>query len=405
MKKFLAATFFGLSLSPLFAEVGILKIIEGGKKVHVMLDNEKDYELGDVINFYQGRELVTQGKIVFLTPRKTKAIVEKFRGKPFEGELMARARREGYRSSGRESSYAANEVEVYDQYTVPKRQIASTFRREPVQMRADFSTRTTQDLFYYPEERSFLVTANGRYNSSTLKLDGFSDIKSKTTGLDTALYYSPLRKLALGFGLGYASTSTDSSGTTDSGSGLVDPSLYVSYQLMNLSENNFFWIIGTQISPSIGKRETSNVLRGNNLLQISTTFGMRYGAFGWSVGPKLSYYTETKDETTDMSSYYAFGVDLEAQYDFNQNWAIYSPFLISYTGEQSASDDSFTIKSFYTLGLGLGVKYAATENLNFYFNTLYSTSPSVTVETTAPSSSFDGDESSFEVNLGTNFKF
>ncbi|MEZ4815953.1 MAG: hypothetical protein R3A80_12250 [Bdellovibrionota bacterium] len=390
-----------LALSLLFlssiarSEVSIIKIQSSGKKAHVLLDTVKDYQVGDVINFYQDRTLVSQAKITFLTPRKTKAVVEVYRGTALSNNLWARARN-------------SNPERQIAQDTAPKkkrRQPAVYGNTRPVQMRTSHSGRGTQDLLYYPEENSFLLSTKALYGQDTLKLDGQTNIKGTRAGISPILFYAPIPKLALGLGLGYASVTNETSGTSDSASGMTDPSLYVQYQLKSPEIDDFQWFLSTEISPSIGKKDENNVLRGNTLIRVGTLLGMRHGAISWTASPSIGYYTETKEDNAEMDSYFDVALDGELQYDFNQQWAIYSPLLFSYTGEQSAKDGSYKILSFFTLGAGLGFKFAASEKFNIFFNTLYAITPSLTVETTSPALSINGSQSGFDINLGANLRF
>lgn len=374
----------------------ILQTSKDGKKSNISLDNAKDYQIGDSINFYNNGKLVSRGKITYLTPKKTKAIVQLTHGAKFQEGLMG---------SNTPPSTSSNKV-------VQKKKTSQESERRPASISnirssipTSFGSTTTRDLLYFPAEKSFLLNVEAGHAQSSLKLEGSSELKQTQTILRPNLDYSPIEKLSLGFGLGFGSQTTESSGTSDSGSGIEDPSFQAAYHLLFFPEDKLHMVLMLEISPSIGDSEDGNILRGNNLVRIGTLIGMRHEAFSWNVLPYLSYYTETKTEngSSNMKSNFVFAVEGEIQYDFNQQWAIYAPFLLSYTGEQVAKDDSFKVKPIISLGLGGGFKFTVSEALNIYFDTRYQMAPSVSVE--SGSTSFDGDKSSFIINLGTNYKF
>ncbi len=403
------------------AQLSILEIQSDGKKMHMALDRAKNYKLGDVINFYENRKLVTQGKISFLTPQKSKAVVTHFKGKPFQGNYMARAQYLNQSSSAvaQKPQTTPRQTQVTRQANNSgQRQSARSIPAEDVQRKPAslsparsmpaprfMSRGTTQDLLYYPEEDSFLITAEGSYGQIKTKLNSFPESTYNTVSFGPTLYYAPLQNLNIGLGVQYANETRKSGTTSDTASGLTDPNLYFSYQFLNPNEDALQLILSLMYSPSVGKSSNSTVVRGNHLVKLGTFIGLKNGSFSWNLFPNFSYYSTTKyDNTTDDEAYFMFTLEAEAQYDFSSRWAIYAPFVISYTGEQKDSAGSFTIDPIINYGLGLGFKHALSESTNLFFDGRYQVSPSITATTSTPST-HEGDQSSFLINLGMNFKF
>jgi hypothetical protein len=385
MKNFslvILGAFLSLQLD---AQITILKILRGSRAAHLKLDNSHNYRVGDTINFYKNRKLVSQGKLTFVTPHKTKAIVEISRGKLFEPTMLAAA--------------------PIQRTDMPQRKIASvnSYSSRTPYYPARFSRGSTQDLHYYPNEKSFLLTTLGSYSHEKASI-GSSDTKTTTYSLNTGLIYSPAKDYAFGVDLSLASKKSESSGSSDSASGLTDPNFLFSYQFQNPGEDNFFWVLVAKFSPSLGKSKDNNVLRGNHKIQLGTVFGNKVGQWSWSLGPHLNYFTESKFENFELDPYYEFALDMEAQYDFNSEWALYMPLLTSYTSDQRTTNASVKIKTGFSLGAGLGAKYAVSNDINLLFNALYQLTPSVKVETVLPSSD-SGDISTYGFNFGANFKF
>jgi len=404
------------------AQLSILEVQPNGKKLHIALDQAKNYKVGDVINFYEDRKLVTQGKISFLTPQKTKAVVTHFKGKPFQGNYMARAQylNQSGRAVAQRPQTTPRQAQVSRQARTQLRkqaprqiQAEEDFQRQPASLSSAsrmpppryMSRGTTQDLLYYPEEDSFLLTVEGSYGQIKTKLNSFPELTQNTVGFGPTLYYSPIKNLNLGLGLQYANVTAKSGTTSDKASGIADPNLHFSYQFLNPNEDVLQLILALMYSPSIGKSSSSTVVRGNHLVKLGSFLGLKHGAFSWNLFPSLSYHSATKYEnSTDDESYFIFALEAEAQYNFSARWAIYTPFIISYTGEQKDSAGTFTIDPILGYGLGLGFKHALSESTNLFFDGRYQISPSITATTSTPST-HEGDQSSFLITLGMNFKF
>jgi opacity protein-like surface antigen len=393
--RYLSLIFIFATLSA-HAQMQVLETSGDGKKSNITLDNAKNYQLGDSINFYNNGKLVSRGKITYITPKKTKAMVQLTHGAKLQKGLMAS------NTPSKTSSSKVAQQKKAPQETERRPASISNIRTS---IPTSFANSTTRDLLYFPAEKSFLLNAEAGYGQSSLKLEGIPEIKQTQTMLRTSLHYSPIEKLSVGLGLGFGSLTTDAGGTSDSGSGIENPSLQAAYHFLSFPEDKLHLVLMFEISPSIGDSEDGNILRGNNLIRVGTLMGMRHGAFSWNVLPNLNYYTETKteDPSDDSKSYFIFAVEGDIQYDFTEQWAIYAPLMVSYTGEQVAKDNSFKIKSYMSLGLGAGFKFNVAEDLNIYFDTRYRMSPSVTAE--SASNSFSGDESGFMIALGTNYKF
>lgn len=382
------------------AEMTVEAVSKDGKKANIRLDNAKNYQVGDDVLFYKNRKLISRGTITLVTPKKTKAAVTLTHGAPFQGDYVAYHR---YLSQieGKRSQVARKEIRQDNVERKP-----ASISNIKTSIPSAFANTTTRDLLYYPDAQTFLLNVEGHYAQEDLKLDGLSNIKQTGAGIAPTLFYSPIENFAVGLGLGYENRTVESGGTSDSGGGITDPSIHATYQLLAEKEDGFQWVLVAEISPSIGDSKENNALRGNHLIRVGSFFGFRHKLLSWSFLPNLTYYTETKTEggTDDMDSYYEFAVEAQAQYDLSQRWAIYAPLLISYTGEQAAKDASYKIKSYMTLGLGVGFKYAVSEPLNLYFDGRYKISPSVKAETALPSS-HDGDLSGFIINMGANYRF
>lgn len=398
------------------AQLSIIEIQADGKKMHIALDRAKNYRLGDVINFYENRKLVTQGKISFLTPQKTKAVVSHFKGKPFQGNYMARAQYLNQSNSAvARSSAAPRQTQARNQVRrqAPRQVQEEEVQRQPASVSSPRPTPpnfnkvgTTKDLLFYPAANSWLLSLSGSYGQQDIEINTFPNITATGSGLGATLGYSPIDRLVVALGLGYKHMSTKSGTLSDTASGITNPQLTVSYQIMSQQEDNFHWVPILGVSPSIGESTDSNVLSGNTVLSLQSYFAMRHSAFSWSLTPSLIYFTQTKTENSanDMESNFNIGLLSELQYDFNERWAVYSPLAIRYNTEEKASDGSFKVLGYTSYSAGIGFKHALSQDTNLFFVGKYAVIPNIEFEDSTGASA-SGKQSEFEINLGMNFSF
>lgn len=225
------------------------------------------------------------------------------------------------------------------------------------------NTPKSRDLWFLPGHGNFQASVDTAYLASSTDFDfsGTPKLQDRSFHFAPSLSYGLTEELYLSGGVSFESgkseelTSTTSKESTTA-SGINDPGVGLYYRILKQEESNAFLDAFLEYSPSIGKKKSSNVLRGSHEVSGGMKIGQLREAVEYSFDFDVSYYTDQKfssGKTIKSHVDYKFGANF--QYDFNELVSLNTKFDLAFLGDLKSNvteEDTVNFDVAYTLIVG-----------------------------------------------------
>jgi hypothetical protein len=266
-----------------------------------------------------------------------------------------------------------------------------------------------RDLFFLPLKGEFQSKSQFNFESRkrTYGVSGFNDYSSSSLVLSETLSYSLYDDLIVKADVGFKTLRDDSSKSyRTSSSGLLDPSFSIFYRINDQSYSPVFFDMSLAISPSFGKHDTNNVLRGSSQFEFTLDLGQEIYAWAYKLSLYSVWFSKEVTSTgsgTIVDSRFDLGGKVAVQYDVDPEWAANFELGLRIPGKRQKQKSNAYENSSYELSFLAGPVYQYNHDLSGALN--FYTKYEKGTENSTANKSANYKSSAYGINLALDYVF
>jgi hypothetical protein len=218
----------------------------------------------------------------------------------------------------------------------------------------------SRDLWFLPLGGEFQSTTEGNYMNQREHLAGDST-HTQSFLLSQGLSYSLDDDWVVGALVGYKTKRESTDNSRTSTSGLTDPTFSILYRVTDQNYWPVFFDASFDVSPSFGRSQDNNVLRGSTKVDFNLALGQ--DSYDWSYKFKgttsffSSQFYGTGDSSGSIETRFDFGLNGALQYNFDPEWAAFVELGMLFPGLKNYNNTDYYEDAEYEFSAYVGPKY------------------------------------------------
>lgn len=267
----------------------------------------------------------------------------------------------------------------------------------------------SRDLWFLPLGGEFQSTTQAEYLNQKENIPNSNSINSQVFTLSQGLKYSLYDDWTLGVLVDYQTLRSTVASVKTSTSGLTDPKLSVLYRITDQIYWPVFFDAALVLSPTFGRSQVNNVLRGSTKADFSLALGQEL--YDWSY--KFTGFADwfsTEDHGNGTAAYSIksrvdFGLNGALQFDFDPEWAAFLELGLKLPGKRQNVDSLAYKDPTFEFSAQLGPSYQVHRDLSFAFRLFLKHEKGVFRGKAALDKETDYTLDSYGTNLALNYNF